>query len=213
MKKIMRWLVPQEKELFDMLAEQSQNVVESAKELKKLLDDYSKIERGERKARVYAIKKIERKGDEVSKKIFERLNRNSRTFIDKEYIQQMAVILDDIIDLINTIASRFVVLSIERIDDSMTKLVAVINSIASEVNESILDLKKLKNMEEHCRKIRELEETADKIYQAALSELFHFYKNSIDIIKNKEIYDFLEDTADRCKDFANLIDDIAANHL
>ena len=213
MKKIMRWLVPQEKELFDMLAEQSQNVVESAKELKKLLDDYSEIERGERKARAYAIKKIEHKGDEATKKIFEKLNRNSRTFIDKEHIRQIAVILDDIIDLINAVASRFVVLSIERIDDSMTKLVAVINSIASEVNESILDLKKLKNVEEHCRKIRELEEKADKIYQDALADLFHFYKNSIDIIKNKEIYDFLESTADRCKDLANLIDDIAANHL
>ena len=213
MKKIMRWLVPQEKELFNMLAEQSQNVVESAKELKKLLDDYSEIERSERKARAYAIKKIERKGDEAAKKIFERLNRNSRTFIDKEHIRQIAIILDDIVDLINAVASRFVVLSIERIDDSMTKLVAVINSIASEVNESILDLKKLKNMEEHCRKIRELEEKADKIYQDALSDLFHFYKNSIDIIKNKEIYDFLESTADRCKDLANVIDDIAAKHI
>ena len=205
----MQWLVPQEKELFDMLAEQSQNVVESSKELKKLLDDYSDIERGERKARAYAIKKIEHKGDDTTKKIFERLNRNSRTFIDKEYIQQMAIILDDIVDLINTIASRFVVLSIERIDDSMTKLVAVINSIASEVNETILDLKKLKNMEEHCRKIREFEEKADKIYQDALADLFHFYKNSIDIIKNKEIYDFLENTADRCKDLANVIESIS----
>ena len=127
-------------------------------------------------------------------------------------MRQLAIILDDIIDLINIAASRFVILSIERIDDNMTKLVAVINSIASEVNQSILDLKKLKNLEEHCGKIRELEKKADNIYQSALSDLFHFYKNSIDIIKNKEIYDFLENTADRCKDLANVLDDIAANH-
>jgi uncharacterized protein Yka (UPF0111/DUF47 family) len=212
MKKIMRWLVPKEKEFLEMLAEQSGNVLEASKELKKLLDDYSEIERGERKARAYAVKKIEHRGDETTKRIFERLNGNFRTFIDKEHIRQMAIILDDIIDLINIVASRFVILSIERIDDYMLKLVAVINSIASEVNEGILDLKKMKNMEEHCRKIRELEKKADNIYQSALSDLFHFYKNSIDIIKNKEIYDFLENTADRCKDLANVLDNIAADH-
>jgi len=212
MKRMMRWLVPKETEFLEMLAEQSQNILEAAKELKKLLDDYSEIGRGERKARAYAIKKIEQKGDETTKRIFERLNKNFRTFIDKEHIRQMAIILDDIIDLINIAASRFVILSIERIDDNMAKLVDVVNSIASEVNESILGLKKLKNLGEHCRKIRELEKKADNIYQSALSDLFHFYKNSIDIIKNKEIYDFLENTADRCKDLANVLDDIAANH-
>ena len=213
MKRIMNWLVPKEKELLGMLAEQSENILEAARELKKLLDDYSEIERGERKARAYLIKKIERKGDETTKKIFEGLNKKSGAFIDKEHTRQMALILKDIVDLLNTIASRFVVLSIERVDESMTKLVAVINSIAIEINGTILDLKKLKGMEEHCRKIRELEEVADKIYQDALSDLFHFYKNSIDIMKNKEIYDFLEEAADRCKDLANVIGDIAAKHL
>ena len=211
MKRIMHWLMPKEKGFLEMLAEQSGNVLEASKELKKLLDDYSEIERGERKARVYAINKIEHKADETTKRIFEGLNKDFRTFIDKEYIRQMAIILDDIIDLINNVASRFVILSVEHIDDNMTKLVAVVNSIASEINESILGLKKLKNLEEHCRKIRELEKKADGIYQNALSDLFHFYKNSIDIIKNKEIYDFLENTADRCKDLANVIDNIAAN--
>src|SRR3989344_114043 len=99
MKKILRWLVPKGKKFFEMLREQSENVLEGAKELKIFVDDYSNLERGERKARAYAIKKIEHKGGEISKRIFERLNRNSKTFIDKEYIQQMAIILEDIIDL------------------------------------------------------------------------------------------------------------------
>lgn len=212
MKKILRWLVPKEKKFFEMFREQSENVLEGAKELKIFVDDYSNLERSERKARAYAIKRIEHKGDEISKRIFERLNRDSNAFIDKEYIQQMAIILEDIIDLISITASRFVVLSIERIDGHIIKLVGVIKSTASEVNDSILDLESLKNMEDHCRKIRELEKKADEIYEDALSDLFHFYKNSIDIIKNKEIYDLLENTADKCKDLANIIESIAVKH-
>jgi len=212
MKKMMRWLVPQEKGFAEMLAEQSGNALEAANELRKFLEDYSEIERGERKARAYAIKKIENKGDELAKNVFDSINRNSRAFIDKEHIQQIAVILDDVTDLINVVASRLVVLSIERIDDNMIKLADVVITIAAEVNAAVSALKKLKNMELHCSKIRELEKKADNIYQDALSDLFHFYKNSIDIIKNKEIYDFLEQAADKCKDLANLMESIAAKH-
>ena len=212
MRKILRWLVPNEKKFFEMLREQSENALEGAKELKIFVDDYPNLERGERKARAYAIEKIEHKGDEISKRIFEMINRDSRTFIDKEYIRQMAVILDDITDLINILASRFVVLSIERIDGHMIKLAGIIKSAASEVNDCILNLENLKSMEERCRKIRELEKKSDEIYKDALSDLFHFYKNSIDIIKNKEIYDFLENAADKCKDFANIIESLAVKH-
>ena len=196
-----------------MLASQAENAMEGAKELKNLIENYSDIERSERKARAYAIKKIELKGDEISKKIFERLNKNFRAPIDRSQIQQIAILLDDIIDLINATASRFVILSIERIDENITKLVNLTNSIVHEVNASIADLKKMKNIKEHCKKLCELEREADEIYQSALSDLFHYYKNSIDIIKYKEIYELLESAIDKCKDIANVIEGIAVKRL
>lgn len=212
MKKILHWLVPREKEFFELLAAQSSNALEGAKELKIFIDDYDKLERGERKARAYAIKNIENAGDDAVKKIFDRLDKKFRTAIGREGIQHMAVLLDDITDLISDASSKFVILSIERTDTHIVKLAGMAFDAVAEVDKSVLDLKKLKGMGSHCAKIRSLEKAADKVYDEALSELFHFYKNSIDIMKYREIYELLESIADKCKDVANVLDSIAAKH-
>ena len=108
-------------------------------------------------------------------------------------------------NLIGTVALRFVLLGIERIDVHIIKLVDIVHSAASELNKSILDLKKSNGMKEHYIKIRSLENEADDAYHEALSELFHFYKNSIDIIKYKEIYELLEEITDKCEDAAHIM--------
>lgn len=212
MANIMHWLVPKEEKFFEMLTEQSENALEGAKELKNFVNNYSKFGRSERKSRAQVIKNIEHKGDEITHKIIEKLNKTFITPIDKEDIHQMAVLLDDVIDLIYTVALRFVLLGVERIDEHTTKLVDIILSAVSEVNKSILDLRKLKDMREHYVKIHSLENEADDVYHEALSELFHFYKNSIDIIKYKEIYELLENITDKCEDVANVVESIVVKH-
>ena len=205
---IMNWLVSKDDDFFKLLAEQSGIVLEGAKELKDFVDNYSKLERSERKARVQAIKDIEHKGDGISHKIIEKLNVTFITPIDKEDIHRMAVLLDDITDLINAVSLRFVLLSIERIDDHTTKLVDIILEAVTELHKMVSDLKGLKNVKEHYVRIHSLENKADEIYHDALSELFHFYKNSIDIMKYKEIYEILEKTTDKCEEVTYVIENV-----
>ncbi|MDP3766104.1 MAG: DUF47 family protein [Nanoarchaeota archaeon] len=212
MANIMHWLVPKEEKFFDMLTEQSENALEGAKELKDFVHNYTKFERSERKARAQVIKKIEHKGDEITHKIIENLNKTFITPIDKEDIHQMAVLLDDVMDLINAVALRFVLLGIERIDIFIVKLVDIILNSVTEVNKSIMDLRKLKDMREHYIKIHSLENEADEVYHEALSELFHFYKNSIDIIKYKEMYELLEKITDKCEEVTHVIESIVVKH-
>ena len=212
MANIMHWLVPKEEKFFEMLTEQAENALEGARELKNFVNNYSKFERSERKSRANVIKAIEHKGDEITHKIIEGLNKTFITPIDKEDIHEMAVLLDDIIDLINAVALRFVLLGIERIDDFIVKLVGIILNSVTEVNKSVMDLRKLKDMREHYIKIHSLENEADEVYHEALSELFHFYKNSIDIIKYKEIYELLERITDKCEEVTHVIESIVVKH-
>ncbi|MBI2656768.1 DUF47 domain-containing protein [Candidatus Woesearchaeota archaeon] len=212
MPNIMHWLVPKEEKFFEMLTEQSENALEGAKELRAFVNDYSKFERSERKSKAHVIKSIEHKGDEITHRIIEKLNKTFITPIDKEDIHQMAVLLDDVIDLINAVALRFVLLGVERIDGHIIKLVDIIHSSVAELNKSIPDLRKLKDMKGHYVKIHSLENEADDVYHEALSELFHFYKNSIDIIKYKEIYELLESITDKCEDVANVVESIVVKH-
>ena len=71
----------------------------------------------------------------------------------------------------------------------------------------------MKHIKEHYLKVRNLEEEADGVYNDALSELFHFYKNPVDIIKYKEIYGILEEIIDKCKEVANLVEDVIEKHV
>ena len=210
MKGIMQWIVPKEKKFFDMLIEQSENAIEAAKELKIFVNNYHKFERKERKEKVSAIKNIELKGDEISKKIFQSLNENFRTSVDKDCMRKMAVLLDDITNLINATALKLVIFGVERIDNFIIKLVEIINRIVSEVSKSISISRKLKKFGINYAEIQSLEREADDIYHEALYELFQFHKHSIDIIRYKEIYELLEAIVDKCLHAANIIEDIAA---
>ena len=212
MKKIMHWLVPKEKMFFEMLAEQSLNVLKSANELKNFVDSYPDIEKSERKSKAASIKELEHLGDEIQNKIIYSLDKNFRTPVDSEDIRKLTDLLDDVADLINTLASRFIVLSIERIDEHTIKFVDLAVKITEEVNSSVLDLKRLKDAEEHCKKILKLESEADKLHDESLSDLLHYYKNPVDVIKYKEIYDLLESIPNKCKNISVVINSIIAKH-
>lgn len=212
MPNIMHWLFPKEPRLFEMLAEQSENALEAAKELKNFIEEYPTFERNVRKQRALKIKSIEVKGDEIERKITEKLARAHAAPIDREDMRKMAELTDDVTDLINAAASGFIILGIERVDTHINKLADIALESVSEVNRNIAELKKLKHIKEHYIKIHNLERKADDTYHEALSELFHFYKNSIDIIKYKEIYEILEEVTNRCKQILNLAESIVLKH-
>ena len=205
MASILRWLVPKEDKFFEMLIEQSENVLEGAKEFKNFVSIYHELSSRERKSKAQFLKSIEVKGDEIAHKIIEKLDKTFITPIDKEDLHRMTVLLDDVIDLINAAALRLVILGIERIDDPITKLVNIIYSSVNELHKNILELRKLKRVKGHYVKIHSLENEADDIYHEALSELFHFFKNPIDIIKYKEIYELLEKITDKCEDVTHVM--------
>ena len=121
--------------------------------------------------------------------------------------------MDDILNLIDAVASRFVIFGIERVNDYILKLTDLIADVVDELNKTILGLRDLKDIKSKFQRVYELEKEADKIYGDALSDLFHYYKNPVDIIKYKEIYELLEGIADKCKDVMKLVKSVAIKQL
>ena len=212
MKKIINWLLPKEKKLFEFLRDESENTLEAANELKNFVNEYSKIERSERIARIQSIKKLEEKVDELKIAVVDSLRKGSMNLAEAYFALNTAALIEQISDQINIVASRFVTLSIERIDDYIIKQVDILYIIVEELNKVILNLKKDKHLKQHVERVRLLEQDADDIYNNALSDLFHYYKNSIDIIKYKEIYELFETLIDKCADAANVIENMIDKH-
>ncbi len=211
MANIVHWLLPKEEKFFRMLKEQSSNVVKGARGFKDLVDSYNRLSYSKKKVFAKKIEDLEHKGDDITHKIIGELDKTFITPIDKEDIHRLAVLLDDIIDIINKTASRFIIFKITRIDSHIRDLTDIILEIAKKIDEGIMGVSKLKNMQEFYIDVNTLENTGDDLYHNALAKLFD-KEDPVEIIKYKEIYEFLESVINKCEDVSNVIESIVVKH-
>jgi uncharacterized protein Yka (UPF0111/DUF47 family) len=69
-------------------------------------------------------------------------------------------------------------------------------------------MKKIDQIQEHLREIGRLENEADRIYRDSDSALFANPPDILVLIKWRELYGWLEETVDACKDVAQVISEI-----
>ncbi|MGB2980119.1 MAG: DUF47 family protein, partial [Candidatus Zixiibacteriota bacterium] len=94
-------LLPKQEKFFDMLKASARNLLEGAKAVKDLVEDYTDV-----KQKVERIKKIEHEGDKIIHGIMDALDKTFITPIEREDIHILASELDDVLDAIEGIASR-----------------------------------------------------------------------------------------------------------
>lgn len=199
------WIIPQEKHFFDMLEEQGDLVVEGADALMDMVTKFDHVAEKRDK-----IKDIEHKGDEVVHKIANELTKTFVTPIDHEDISKLTSRLDDILDYIEAASHRMWSYEIKSVPPDMVKLTEVLVKSSREVNHAVKDLRNFKSAGEinkHCIEINRLENMGDDITHAAVASLFKKY-SALDIIKLKEIYEYLEEATDKCEDAADVIKDV-----
>lgn len=199
------WIIPQEKHFFDMLEQQADVVVEGANALMDMVNHFENVAQKRDK-----IKDIEHKGDNLVHTIAEELNKTFVTPIDQEDISKLTSRMDDILDYIEAASHRLWSYEVKSIPPDMIKLTEVIVKGANEVNHAVKDLRNFKKKNEilaHCIEINRLENTGDDITHVAVAGLFKKY-DAVEIIKLKEIYEYLEEATDKCEDAADVIKDV-----
>ena len=83
---------------------------------------------------------------------------------------------------------------------------------ADQVVIALKALDRRKGVAEPAVEINRLENEADRAHQNAIRTLFEDERDAIQIIKWKEILDFLEDATDRCEDVANVLEGVVVKH-
>ena len=73
---------------------------------------------------------------------------------------------------------------------------------------NIRDLRHIEDVQSHLKEIGRLENEADTIYRDSDSALFADPPDILMLIKWRELYGWLEETVDACKDTANVISEI-----
>lgn len=209
MKSIAGLLFPKDVIFFDLLGKEGNFVLEGAKLLDKLVKKYN----GNLETYRKKIKSVEHECDLVVQDIQSRLNSSFITPIDHEDIADLASRYDDVLDHIHGVVTKMSVYGIQRVDDPIKLLSAIILESTKELDLAFASMKKLSQKEVDARSlaIHALENDADGILNSAMAKLFK-KKNLIEILKYKEIYEMLEETTDRCEDVIDVFRNIVLKH-
>ena len=146
---------------------------------------------------------------------FDKLNSTFITPLEREDIHELASRLDDIVDHIDSTASRLVIYGVKKPTDEAKLLAQVLTRTCVEVQKAVAGLRNLKNPELLSRtsvEINRLENESDDILRLALKRLFERPNDVLEVIKLKEIYEKLESAVDRCEDVANVIQSVVLRH-
>jgi uncharacterized protein len=198
--------MPREAKFFDMFDEAVVIVTRAAG---KLLDLVTKFDR--LAERSLDLKKEETSCDEVVGRIIKSLDRSFITPFDREDIHTLATSLDDVLDNMEEAAHRFVVYK-EQPTPAAIALTRIIQECCIQLEHAVRACRTLRKPEEiqkHLQAITSLENDADILYRDSEAALFAAPpSNLLELIKWRDLYGWLEETVDACKDVSHVISEI-----
>lgn len=199
-------LLPKDNFVFDMFDKMCVNIVDGAEVLVRMLEKGSDYVEP-----AIHLKSIEGQTDQYVHEIISYLHRTFITPIDREDIFQLVHRLDDILDLTEGAASRIRLYQPKEVPEGGLDLVKVLLESTKVIKEMVgllRNMKKSARIIELTVDIKHLENDADLIRRSILARLFEEEKNVFELIKWKDILDYIEKGTDRCDDVGNITEGI-----
>jgi len=201
-------LIPREKVFFQLLEEESRNVLMGAQALNDMMVEFENISEKERR-----IQEIEHRGDEIVHSIYDRLRTTFITPIDRDEIGKLASLYDDVLDLIQGVAERLELYEIKTPTEGMKKLAHIVLKSVEEIDVAFGLIREITapHIDARCIEVDRLENEADNLLHESVAALFKT-EDAITIIKLKEVYEFLESVTDKCEDVVQELRNIVVEY-
>jgi uncharacterized protein len=197
-------IMPAEEDYLSSLGQMTTLVGEAARALAEMFGD----ECGEGERYAAHIKTIEHACDEITHNISTRLSRSFITAIDREDIHALTTALDDVVDLIEALASAVVMYGVQEYTPFMRLFAGVIQQMTVEIDLLVPIIDRPKDIKTRLLKLHALEREGDEIYREAMGDLFRGTMDVQAIIVWKDLYENLEATVDRCEHVGDLVERI-----
>src|SRR5207245_8613859 len=197
-------LIPREKIFFELLEQESKNVLAGALALDDLVQNYDQLADKRNK-----IKDIEHQGDNIVHSIYDRLIKTFITPIDREDISKLASLYDDVLDYIYAAVNSLFLYEVESPTEPMRRFAELVLKSVREIDFAFASIQKIKasEIETRCNEVDTLENEADVVLNESVAALFKT-TDAISIIKFKEIYEMMEKMTDKCEDVVKVVSDI-----
>ena len=157
------------------------------------------------------VTRAEKEADELRRILIDELNRTFVTPIDREDIFALSRAIDDILDYGYSTVDEMTILNVEP-NSYLRRMVSLLKTAANEIYMATLRLKDHPGVaNEHALRAKALENRVENVYREALADLFSGPKDAehvVEMLKLREIYRHLSNSADRGDEAANVITDI-----
>jgi uncharacterized protein Yka (UPF0111/DUF47 family) len=202
----MRFLIPREMKFFDMFDQVAVILIRASDKFLAMVTQFDRLAE-----RSYELRQEERACDDLVEQIITALDQSFVTPFDREDIHNLTTKLDDVLDNMEETAHRFEIFRIEKPPSEAIVLARIIKDCCTHVADTLRLLRTMKNVEEIQKRLREigrLENEADRVYRDCDGDLFANPPDILLLIKLRELYGWMEETVDACKDVALIISEI-----
>jgi len=197
-------LVPQRREFYDLYNRASANLVDIARLLVRLLDNFP----NDRDTLAREIKDAEHEGDRLTHDVVDLLNRTFVTPFDRDDMYRLAGALDDVCDHVDEAAGNILGYGVTEIRENARRQAALIERAAIKLRDAVAKLEGFKDSQRELVELRELEDEGDRLNREGIAALFASSEDAIAIIRWKDIHEQLEEAVDACQNAADVLEAI-----
>jgi predicted phosphate transport protein (TIGR00153 family) len=198
------FLRPRQETFLQLIAQQAAKTLEGME----ALEEYMRNNTPE------AAKKViqaEKEADELRRILVDELNRTFVTPIDREDIFALSRAIDDILDYGDSTVEEMDILDISP-NRHLSRMASLLRDAANEIHLATQRLEDHPGVAyEHAMRAKALENRMETVYREALADLFEgpaTCEHIINMLKLRELYRHLSNSADRGDEAANVITDI-----
>lgn len=211
--RIFQFFLPKEPKFLNLLTGQVEDIVKASD----LLITFMQTLDAEKRKNLYAeIKVLEQHCDQLTIQILDELNNTFITPFDREDIHALASLLDDVLDIINGSAKRVILYQPKEMAGSMVELAQYIRESVECLHISIRELDKVKKnpsvVKQQVRKMHEIENLADDVYENYIISIFEDEKDAIELFKKTEIMQMLENATDKVYHVSDILKTIIVKY-
>jgi uncharacterized protein Yka (UPF0111/DUF47 family) len=198
-------LLPKEGKFFTLLERQASLLTEVAQTFKAFLAQLEDLSEDEIKKRLWIIRDLELKADEVETTIIDELHKTFITPLDREDIHGLTVRIDSAVDGIHAAARKIGTYHIKKASSRVCRFSDFIVDASVEL-QTLLGLLRTKGVTyASIERIHQIEGQADDLFYECMADLFTKEDNAVKIFKLKELYESLEAVVDSLDDVAKAI--------
>jgi predicted phosphate transport protein (TIGR00153 family) len=207
-------LMPREARFFVLFNQHAELVATGGRTAAELVRNYADEPR--RAALIQQIGDVERRADKITYETVQLLHSTFITPFDRNDIHRLISSMDDILDLIQDAAESMHLFDIQTLPPEALRMAELLDACCTRVQSAVGLLSSMDNATkalELSHQIDGLESDADAVMRSGISKLFREEADVRQLIKHKNVYEYLENAIDKCQDVANVIEAVVVENV